>query len=142
MQTAVLSSCSDRCDKLIAALVKDDTFLGQRKSNSWLEQLAEIVGAGNQSATMARVLDVTAVLPHKSSAPFAIVSGLGAGLQRVNGSFDAMRKSASSNATALLDRLSSEAARQPTRTRQRSMSEFRRCGYWAMAAPPRGDQCA
>ena len=111
LQTAVLSSCSERCDKLITALVNDDTFLVQRKSNPWLEQLAAIVGAGKQSATIARVLNVTAGLPHESSAPFAIVSGLGGGLQRAGGSFDEVRKSASSNATALLDRLVSEAAR-------------------------------
>src|SRR5262249_12255488 len=100
IRTAVLSSSSERADRLATALLARDGFLKQAGSAAWLEQLATIVGARNQDVEIARLLDAAATQQGAPSAVAAVVLGLGAGLQRASGTLETARASASGPSVA------------------------------------------
>jgi putative heme-binding domain-containing protein len=110
IRTAVLSSCAERADQLLAALAKNPVFRDQAGASTWLEQLATIVGARHRGDEVSRALDAAGGVPRDSQLP--IVLGLGAGLQQSGGSLSSVKESASSGARAMLDELFAQAARE------------------------------
>ncbi len=131
-RTAVLSSCVERADRVIAELLNDTHFVDQSASTVLLESLAAIVGARKQSAEIGRTLDAAAGLPRGSRAQLAVVLGLGSGLQQASSSLDNVRTGASSGAAVMLgelfDQASQTAGNAESLTRQREQA-VRLLGY-------------
>lgn len=110
IRTAVLSSCAERADSVLIALMNNADFLATPAAAVWLEQLATIVGARKGNAEIGRVLDAAAGAPRGSRVQLAVVVGLGAGLQRSSGTLQSVRASASGAAAGMLGELFAQAA--------------------------------
>jgi putative membrane-bound dehydrogenase-like protein len=111
-RTAVLSSSTERADRIAGELLSDSQFAALPASGALLEQLASIVGARNQQAEIAPMLDATAAIEKPSGAPLSILLGLGSGLQRSSSSLSAVAQHASPAARGLIERLLTEASAQ------------------------------
>ncbi len=131
-RTAVLSSCGQRPDAVLLAIVQRSEFLATPAAGAWLEQLATLVGARKEPGEIGRVLDAAAGLTRDSSNPRAIVAGLGVGLQRANSSLEEVKPAASVAGRRLLDELFEHAVAQandPTATPDERQSAVRLLGY-------------
>jgi len=109
-RTAVLSSTTLRADRVLVALLKNSEFLTQPAAQTWLDQLAMIVGARNDRAEIDRLLDAAAAAERGSPAQRSVVLGLGAGLQRSSSSLATVKSTASAASAAMLDGLLDQAA--------------------------------
>jgi putative membrane-bound dehydrogenase-like protein len=109
-RTAVLSSCAERSDQVLAALASNSEFLAQPTAAACLEQMAMIVGARNNAGEVGRALGTAAAAG--PAAQMAIVLGLGTGLQRSSASLESVKPAASSAVAAMLRQLVDEASRQ------------------------------
>jgi putative membrane-bound dehydrogenase-like protein len=112
IRTAVLSSSTDRADRLAAALLADEHFVSEGSSAAWFDQLAMIVGARNHEPEVRHLLESASALDASSPAPITVVLGLGAGLARASGSLAVAVQNAPPATAAMVDRLLRQAVAQ------------------------------
>ncbi|MEX0676533.1 MAG: PVC-type heme-binding CxxCH protein [Pirellulales bacterium] len=102
IRVAVLSSCTSLADRVLLALAGNADFLAKSAAETWLVQLATIVGARNESDAVERVLGVASDLPAESVAQRSIVLGLGGGLRRSGRSLADAKAATSAAAAGML----------------------------------------
>jgi putative membrane-bound dehydrogenase-like protein len=111
IRAAVLSSSTAIADRMLAELANNADFLAQAAAETWLEQLAMIIGSRKEPDAVQRVLDVAAEMPDASPGRRSIVIGLGAGLQRSGQSLADVRAAASAAAAGMLTEMVEKAVR-------------------------------
>ena len=111
--TAVLSSSTERADRLFALLAVDAAFVKRAEGVNLLGRLAQIVGARNRRPELDRVLEVLATHANfagPAELPWQLAGELGSGLKR-SGAHLLSDPSGSSRAARFVEKMMADAER-------------------------------